>query len=61
MASVTDSLFSQKGKKSANNFDPEFTQEPCRLSPVDANVIGAIDPEVFDGFSFTNPELYVRT
>lgn len=47
-----------KGKKNHDNFDPEFTSEPCRLSPVDANVIGAIAPEVFDGFSFTNPELY---
>lgn len=51
----------QKGKKNHDNFDPEFTSEPCRLSPVDSNVIGAIDPEVFGGFSFTNPELYVQS
>ena len=51
----------QKGKKNHDNFDPEFTSEPCRLSPVDSNVIAAIDPEVFEGFSFTNPELYVHS
>ena len=50
---------SQRGKKSASNFDPEFTKEPCRLSPVDSTVIAAIEPEVFDGFSFTNPEYYI--
>jgi len=41
-----------------SNFDPEFTKEPCRLSPVDQNVIAAIEEEVFEGFSFTNPELF---
>ena len=51
---------SQKGKKSHENFDSEFTKGPCRLSPVDANVIAAIDPRAFEGFSFTNPELYVH-
>lgn len=48
----------QRGKKSVSNFDPEFTREPCRLSPVDPTVIAAIEPEVFQGFSFTNPEMY---
>lgn len=48
-----------RGKKSASNFDPEFTKEPCRLSPVDSTVIAAIEPEVFEGFSFTNPEHYI--
>ncbi len=55
------SLFSlpmQKGKKSASNFDPEFTREPCRLSVVDKAVVAAIEPEVFEGFSFTNPQMY---
>lgn len=51
----------QRGKKSASNFDPEFTKEPCRLSPVDSTVIAAIEPEVFEGFSFTNPEYYITT
>lgn len=49
----------QRGKKSASNFDPEFTKEPCRLSLVDSTVIAAIEPEVFEGFSFTNPEYYL--
>lgn len=50
-----------KSKKSASNFDPEFTKEPCRLSPVDPNVVAAIEPEVFEGFSFTNPETYIAS
>ena len=49
---------SQRGKKSVSNFDPEFTKEPCRLSPVDPTIIQAIEPQVFEGFSFTNPEMY---
>ncbi len=49
----------QKGKKSASNFDPEFTKEAVKLSPVEAAVVAAIEPEVFDGFSFTNPEYFL--
>lgn len=30
------------------------------LSPVDKTIIDAIDPDAFDGFSFTNPELYIN-
>jgi hypothetical protein len=43
------------------NFDREFTSEPVRLSLVDSTIIAAIEPEVFEGFSFTNPELYVQS
>ena len=45
---------------SASNFDPEFIKEVCRLSPVDPTIIAAIEPEVFEGFSFTNPDVYVQ-
>ena len=51
----------QKGKKSASNFDPEFTKEAVKLSPVENAVVAAIEPEVFDGFSFTNPEYFVSS
>lgn len=44
-----------------SNFDPEFTKEPCRLSPVDHNVIAAIEDEVFEGFSFTNPQMFTAS
>ena len=47
-------------KKSASNFDREFTKEVCRLSPVDPPIIAAIEPEAFEGFSFINPEVYVQ-
>ena len=50
----------QKGKKAYNNFDAEFTSERCVLSPVDKEVINNLDTELFLGFSFTNPELYVE-
>ena len=49
----------QKGKKSFNNFDNEFTSEKCALSLVDETVIANLDEELFLGFSFTNPDLYV--
>jgi len=54
-------LLLQKGKKSASNFDPEFTKEAVKLSPVEKAVVAAIEPEVFDGFSFTNPEYFISS
>ena len=50
-----------KGKKAYNNFDAEFTSERCVLSPVDKEVINNLDTELFLGFSFTNPELYLES
>ena len=44
-----------------SNFDPEFTKEPCWLSPVDHNVIPTIEDEVFEGFSFTNPQMFTAS
>ena len=54
-------LYLQKGKKSVNNFDSEFTSEKCELSLVDETVIANIDEELFRGFSFTNPDLYIAS
>jgi len=51
----------QKDKTSVENFDPEFTREPVKLSLVEASVVEAIEPEVFEGFTFTNPEYYVSS
>jgi len=43
-----------KSKRSHDNFDPEFTEEATRLTPIDRNFIQHIDQRVFDGFSFVN-------
>lgn len=44
-----------KSKRSHDNFDPEFTEEATRLTPIDRNFIQHIDQRVFQGFSFVNP------
>lgn len=45
----------QRSKRSFDNFDPEFTGEAARLTPIDRNFIQNIDHRVFDGFSYVNP------
>jgi len=59
--SLFTSVILQKGKSSANNFDPEFTKEPVELSPVENDIVDAIGIEVFEGFSFANPDYFVST
>ena len=51
----------QKGKKSYNNFDSDFTKERCALSLVDEKIIANLDEELFMGFSFTNPNLLIAS
>ncbi|XP_065065670.1 protein kinase C alpha type-like [Rhopilema esculentum] len=46
-----------RSKRSFDNFDPEFTEEAARLTPIDRNFIQNIDHRVFDGFSFVNPTM----
>lgn len=46
----------QKSKKDALNFDAEFTKEEPVLTPVNADVVRAINQEEFRGFSFVNPD-----
>ncbi|XP_057310416.1 calcium-dependent protein kinase C-like isoform X2 [Hydractinia symbiolongicarpus] len=43
-----------KSKRSHDNFDPEFTEEATRLTPIDRNFIQHIDQRVFEGFSYVN-------
>jgi len=38
------------------NFDAEFTKEEPVLTPVNADVVRAINQEEFKGFSFVNPD-----
>lgn len=47
-------FFLQKSKRSHDNFDPEFTEEATRLTPIDRNFIQHIDQRVFENFSYIN-------
>eukprot|EP00794_Sanderia_malayensis_P009038 gene9038-10005_t len=46
-----------RSKRSFDNFDPEFTEEAARLSPIDRAFVQNIDHRVFDGFSYVNPAM----
>ncbi|KAK7789648.1 hypothetical protein R5R35_007710 [Gryllus longicercus] len=43
-------------KKDAVNFDQEFTKEEPVLTPVNSDVVRAINQDEFKGFSFINPD-----
>ncbi len=45
----------QKGDKAVNNFDPDFTMEPAKLTPVEDELLRSMDQTQFRGFSFINP------
>uniref|UniRef100_T1JND0 protein kinase C n=1 Tax=Strigamia maritima TaxID=126957 RepID=T1JND0_STRMM len=45
-----------KTKKDVNNFDQDFTKEDPILSPINADVVRAINQDEFRGFSFVNPD-----
>lgn len=45
-----------KGRKDAVNFDAEFTKEEPQLTPINAEVVRAINQDEFAGFSYTNGE-----
>lgn len=49
------SFLLQKGKKDAVNFDTEFTKEEPILTPINAEVVLAINQDEFRGFSCVNP------
>lgn len=46
----------QKGRKDAVNFDAEFTKEDPTLTPINSEVVKAINQEEFLNFSFINSE-----
>ena len=50
------SLFLQKNKKDALNFDAEFTKEDPILTPINADIVRSINQEEFRGFSMINPD-----
>ena len=46
----------QKSRRDALNFDSEFTKEDPILTPINHDVVRAINQDEFRGFSFTNPD-----
>jgi len=38
-----------------DNFDPQFTEEPVQLTPVDSTTLQRIDQADFEGFEYINP------
>jgi len=38
-----------------DNFDPQFTEEPVQLTPVESSTILRIDQSEFEGFEYINP------
>lgn len=39
------------------NFDSDFTESACELSPVDEGTLARIDQTQFQKFPYTNPEI----
>lgn len=46
----------QKSRRDALNFDSEFTKEDPVLTPINHEVVRAINQDEFRGFSFVNPD-----
>ncbi|KAK2708104.1 calcium-independent protein kinase C-like [Artemia franciscana] len=49
-----------KNKKDTVNFDSEFTKEDPVLTPINPDVVRAINQEEFRGFSFINPDYHLN-
>lgn len=41
------------------NFDSDFTESACELSPVDQSTLDKIDQKQFEKFPYTNPDIYI--
>ena len=50
----------QKSRRDALNFDSEFTKEDPILTPINHEVVRAINQDEFRGFSFVNPDYNVN-
>jgi len=46
----------QKSRKDVSNFDHQFTCEGIKSSPADKLFLMNLDPNIFGGFSYVNPE-----
>lgn len=50
-------LMKQKSADDISNFDKEFTEAEPALTPIDENITSTLDHQLFDGFSYTNPNM----
>lgn len=41
------------------NFDSDFTESTCELSPVDQSTLEKIDQKQFAKFPYTNPDFFL--
>lgn len=47
----------QHGASDVSNFDEDFTREPAVLTPIEDDVLAAMDQNIFKEFSYTNPNM----
>ncbi|XP_022710190.1 uncharacterized protein LOC111272816 isoform X2 [Varroa jacobsoni] len=45
------------GASDVSNFDEDFTREPAVLTPIEDDVLAAMDQNIFKEFSYTNPNM----
>lgn len=49
----------QTSQRDVQNFDTDFTQSACELSPVDEQTLARIDQSLFKKFPYTNPNIFI--
>jgi hypothetical protein len=49
----------QKSNRDVSNFDSDFTESACELSPVDESTLAKIDQKQFQQFPYTNPDIFI--
>ena len=52
-------LFIQRSSNDTSNFEREVTEASFTLSPADAEIMAELDPDLFNGFSYTNPAMHL--
>lgn len=48
-----------RSRRDVQNFDSDFTESACELSPVDNETLGKIDQSQFQKFPYTNPDIFI--
>ena len=52
-------LFIQRSSNDTSNFEDDITSASISLSPADSEIMAEIDPDLFDGFSYTNEAMHL--
>ena len=53
-------VIGQKSPGDVSYFDSDFTMEKAQLTPTDKDLLATMDQAVFNGFSYTNPDLVTK-